>query len=262
MLNTLIKRQLQRIKHAWPPETLRGTLYYKWNMRSVNGYVDRFADANPEAFRYFRVAVDSYVAGGGFKYNRHFQIFKLVSLYQLLCDANPETVLELGSGSTTAAVNYWLLNNNSVAGGHARVLDESPEWIQNTLRVLETVGGKSPRLDILHSQRVCVRQSAPRAFRYDISSVEPAEFVIVDGPSLKVDGVRYSDSYSCDVDEIIEAHGAPRVIAIDNRIATCRHLQDVYPTRYDFGPSTNWEMRTNRLSLQSLQFYSVFVHQR
>ncbi len=252
---------MQLWKYIRRPSALRDVWYYRRNLSEIRRLVDEFAATDTEAARYFDDAVTAYTEGGGFRYDRSFQVYKLISLYRLLKEQDPGTVLELGSGGTTAVLNFWLMQaGDRNIGRRATVFEESEKWQQNTRNVLCRLGGVHSMLEIVHNPRVQLRQTAPRTFRYSQVYDGVPDFLIIDGPSMRVNGVRYEDSYSVDLDEI-SATGLPRTVVIDNRVATYEYVRSRYADVYSFVPSSNWSMNSEHLCRHSMNFYSVLVRQ-
>ena len=71
---------------------------------------------------------------------------------------------------------------------------------------------------------------------YGLSVEEEFDLVFVDGPSLRIDGVKRKDAINDDVFRIADAC-PPRMIVVDGRYATVRALEQHLQGRYEFEPS-------------------------
>ncbi len=149
--------------------------------------------------------------------------YKLWNLHQLLLRFKPKRILEFGSGSSTMVFCEYLRKHN----GSLLSIDEEEKWALNTRRLVNLQPTDS--IEIINSKKTCRPDTVPREIKYELSLQDEYDFVFVDGPSLKVDGVKWKDAVNSNVLELAQR---PEVIVVDGRRATARHLAQKYSDQY------------------------------
>jgi len=151
---------------------------------------------------------------GGLKHD--YQAYKLFSLWQLLLAEKPRRILELGSGTSTAMFAEYV----RLHGGYFCSVDESMEWLENS-RKLAAIDAGDSRFNLKHAERRVVSENGqPTEFGYELDlEEEPFDLILVDGPSMRVDGKRYKQGINTDIFEFSE-HAPPQLILVDIRAAT------------------------------------------
>ena len=137
----------------------------------------------PEAYVDIDDVVTRFRGSGGLKHR--FQAYKLFELNQLLERHRPATILELGSGSSTAIFAAFVKQGE---GRHLTSVDESGKWLANA-RSLAGINADDARFTWLESQPRAHQDASGVRIGYGISAA-PYDFVFIDGPSLKLDGVQ------------------------------------------------------------------------
>lgn len=166
--------------------------------------------------------VENFRSSGGLSHQ--FQAYKLWSLSKLLEKHKPKSILEFGSGSSTLVFAEYAKKNN------AKVLsiDESEKWAANTLKL---IGDQNPKcVDVVARPRNFLPEKKPKEIKYDVEIKENFDFVLVDGPSLSVDGTKHKDAINSNVFELPEL---PKVIVVDVRKATAHEIAKKYGAHYN-----------------------------
>lgn len=170
--------------------------------------------------------IQRFRSGGGLKHE--FQCYKLWELQRYLNEYKPKKILELGSGSSTAIfAMYSALTDSSVTS-----YDESAFWIENTKELL----GDQFHNGVLikHANRILGFDGEVTTVNYDVDIEESFDFVLVDGPSQRINGVRRKDSVNADVLDLVNP---PKIILIDGRENTFKYLAQKLEGRYQAFPS-------------------------
>lgn len=163
---------------------------------------------------------------GGLKHD--YQAYKLFSLWQLLLAERPQRLLEFGSGTSTALFADYIRGFD----GELWSVDESPEWLANSRRLAAIEDGDR-RFVLRHAEkRITRRNDVPTEIGYDIDLGDQTfDLVLVDGPSLRVDGQRFKQAINPDVFRLIE-HTPPPMILVDIRAATVDAIAERVPELY------------------------------
>ena len=193
--------------------------------------------------------IDQYLSkfrfSGGLK--NFYGGYKLWNLHQLLLSFKPKRILEFGSGSSTMVFCEYLRKHN----GSLLSIDEEEKWALNTRRLVNLQPTDS--IEIINSKKKCRPDTVPREIKYELSLQDYYDFVFVDGPSLKVDGVKWKDAVNSDVLELAQR---PEVIVVDGRRATARHLAQKYSDQYLIFLS---DLFSDRPVKRNYNFFSYFV---
>ena len=171
------------------------------------------------------------------------QRYKLVDLDRLLRKHKPRTILEIGSGATTAV----FANYAEETGARFISVDESEVWSGHTRSLLDSLG-----LGGIVEFRILPKRIDPGKMeaRYEGLPAEAFDFVLIDGPALEQDGVKYYLAVCADIFDLPR----PKVIAVDMRRPTVdaiwRRLGDKYRSKLSD--------ILGRESYVGLSYFSVF----
>ena len=173
--------------------------------------------------------IENFRSGGGLKHE--FQLYKLWELQKYLSKYKPKKILELGSGSSTFIFSKYSASSNNQKI-NVTSYDESSHWIENTKCLIS---------DYLHDGITLKQADRSLGFDGEFTTVSyetdiegPYDFVLIDGPSQKINGMRRKDSVNTDVLSVVPA---PEVILVDGRESTFAYLADKLKGRYEAFPS-------------------------
>ena len=170
--------------------------------------------------------IQRFRSGGGLKHE--FQCYKLWELQKYLNDYNPQSILELGSGSSTAV----FAKHSALAGSSVTSYDESAFWIENTKRLL---GDQfHDRMLINQADRILGFDGEVTTVNYDVALEGSFDFVMVDGPSQRINDIRRKDSVNADVLGLLQL---PKIILVDARESTFKYLAEKLEGKYQAFPS-------------------------
>ncbi len=150
--------------------------------------------------------------------------YKLWHLDQLLHRFAPKRILECGSGGTSMIFAQHVRSNS----GSLLSLDEDEKWAVNTITLLDIKQGE--QIEVRQCPKICLGEREPREIKYEAKLEEVFDFVLIDGPSLEVDGTKWKDAINTNVCDL---QPEPKVIVVDVRIATAQYLAERYSDRYD-----------------------------
>lgn len=191
-------------------------------------------EENPADFEWIDSVIGEFRLQGGLEHK--FQAYKLFQLQELLKRDRPVRLLELGTGTTSILLARYVALNT---GSTLTMVDESEHWLELTRQKVDEVA-PGDRLEFRHARRVCIPDDPP-VFRYDLSfEGRRYDFVLVDGPSMRVAGVRFKCGICDNVAELV-AHFPPRTILVDIRRATFEFLASRYASLYAAFPSDVYE---------------------
>ena len=169
--------------------------------------------------------LERFKGNGGLKHE--YQAYKLFHLRQLLDRYKPASILELGSGSSTAIFAGYV---KSRSGASICSIDESELWLANA-KAIADIKSCDPRFVMRGCARVVSAFGNLTCVGYGLSAERQFDFVFVDGPSLRINGVRRKDAINDDVFRLADAF-PPRIIVVDGRHATVRALERHLAGRY------------------------------
>jgi hypothetical protein len=172
---------------------------------------------------------------GGLHY--HGQFAQLLETAELYAHSGARTCLELGSGVSSAMLA-------SLIGDEKRftTVEESPQWHAMLQTYLEPFPGS---VTSIHADRVVTTRDGEPVVHYQLDHSKPFDFVYVDGPSNKVEGLPADlarraleldpDGRLANVDvEMMWSLGIfPKMIVIDGRRSTVARLMRTSGNRYD-----------------------------
>jgi hypothetical protein len=165
------------------------------------------------------------------------QPFKGRDLWRILEAAAPRSIVELGSGTTSAVFALWAKRT----GASYVAFEHDVHWASVTENCLKQV-------DLLDAGNSRVKHVASRV-RHDGGATgftDPlpldVDFVYVDGPPCRLeDGRKVPND---DVTRLLDAGGLPQVIVIDGRLETVDLIR-AHPraSNYRFVPSYVYSLR-------------------
>lgn len=151
---------------------------------------------------------------GGFKYD--LQGYKLFSLSHLLQQEKPKSIIEFGTGITTAVFADYVRETD---GASLTSVDESEQWLDNSKK-LAGISDDDTRFEFLSAERKVNLRTDPISIKYGFNSDRHFDFVFIDGPSMTVDGIKRKDAINSDIFGILEKTPLPNTVVISIRKAT------------------------------------------
>tara|TARA_X000000368_G_C22947314_1_gene674977 strand:- start:404 stop:1111 length:708 start_codon:yes stop_codon:yes gene_type:complete len=195
------------------------------------------------------IDIDSIVkifrSGGGLKHE--FQSYKLWELKKYLEIYKPSNVLEFGSGSSTLIFAKYTLSNNCGLTS----CDESEHWIENTKKLLGD--NLHSNISIMHAERKFGFDNEITTVNYDMTLQDSFDFVLVDGPSQRINNIRRKDSVNADV---LNLPKLPKVILVDGRESTFQYLSKKLENTHDAFPS---DINTKKSFKTEYNYFSRLV---
>ncbi len=180
---------------------------------------------NKEYERFERI-LDLYRKSGGLRHI--FQGYKMFSLSRLLEEEKPLAVLELGTGTTTAVFADYIRKRE---GTKLVSIDESEFWLEKS-KELAGITEKNTRMELIHAKKIFIDNVFPKEVKYDIQFDKSFDFVFIDGPSLRVDGMKHKDAINSNIFDIASSQ-LPRVIVVDIRKSTVDAIVERLGGYYD-----------------------------
>ena len=211
---------------------------YDWR---ISGIHKRHRHQHAADYLFIDEVISRYHANGGLAHP--YQHYKLLELRALLDERRPKSILELGSGTTTAVIVDYI---RRYPGTQATVIDESEKWLENARTIAKAEGA-----DVSFLVKAKVEDpSRPSTFYADIPD-SPYDFVLVDGPSLAINGKSDKSAVNTNILDLIKSK-PPATILIDIRRATLEALT-TESTGYSVQPS---DLITKRVR-DGYQYFSI-----
>jgi hypothetical protein len=164
------------------------------------------------------------------------QPYKGWDLWMQLCRIRPHSVVELGSGTTSAVFALWSRRNATTY----ICFEHHAEWAkvtENCLREAGLIDEKSP------VRVVAVREAADQRATGFVAPVPPqGDFIYVDGPPTRLaSGPKVAND---DVYRMLDGGATPRAIVVDGRLDTVDLIRS-HPraSAYAFEPSFVYAIR-------------------
>ena len=184
---------------------------------------------------------------GGLKHE--YQPYKLFHLKKLLEKFQPSSILELGSGSSTAIFAAYVKER---FGASLSSLDESEAWLSNS-KALAGIDLNDARFSMRNcTALVGVFCNLP-CVGYGLVVDKPFDFVFVDGPSLRINGISCKEAINDDVFRLADIF-PPRIIVVDGRYATVRALESHLSSSYNIQRSSLMA----RMPCEDYNYFSIF----
>jgi len=218
--------------------------FYKQKLNRIHS---SYYSKNIEEYKNIENIIRDFRSSGGL--GGDFQIYKLMSLKQLIVKENPKNILELGSGSSTVIFADYIRNN---PGTHLTSLDESEHWCNNTKR-LANISENESRIEIIFAPRIDNIYSNPKETKYEYIVTKPYDFVLIDGPSLAINGIRDKTTINTNIFDIIDIH-PPKIILVDIRKSTVDEIQKRFGSIYSLQIS---DVIKNQLR-PDYRYFSIF----
>lgn len=198
---------------------------------------------NPEEFMKYQRVLEAYHRGGG--YQRDMQDLKLFDINRILNQAKPKRILELGSGCSSYVFTEYAHANQV----EYSVVEESQHWLENTQLILNDLLDfeiqKQENLHFVLGERVLDENSDPPESYFKQLPDETCDFVFIDGPTLKKDGVQYLHFINTDIFHLAERE-LPKTIVVDIRKSTVREIQKRIGAAYECQESDLFDIETRR----------------
>ncbi len=170
--------------------------------------------------------IEGFRAGGGLKHD--FQSYKLWELKKYLRLNSPESILEFGSGSSSSIFAKYSFQNKVPYTSY----DESKHWIDNTKNILNN--NLNDNIRFVHADRTFNFDEEITTVNYNIDIDGFFDFVLIDGPSLRINNIRRKDAVNAD---ILKLSDLPKIILIDGRKSTFEYLVKKLGSKYKAFPS-------------------------
>lgn len=236
-----MKQVLQYLKHM----NLNARINYRIRSRSIyNAHKDHRRKFASE-YREIDNILAAFRAAGGLK--GEFQAYKLWELSRLLDCFKPKVILEFGSGSSTAIAALYAAQHQSAVVSY----DESNFWIENTRALIDQPS--EAKLNLVQSNRVFGFDGEVTTVTYAETPNVCADFVLVDGPSLRINQIRRKDAVNSDV---LKLNHLPRVIIVDGREATFKYLSEKLNDHYH---SRSSDLHSTRTLKSGYRYFSCLV---
>jgi len=129
----------------------------------------------------------------------------------LLEEYKPQRVIEFGSGSSILSFGKYVRENDAALFS----VDEDEKWASNTRKLVGIKSGE--QIQIMCSPKMFISSTNPPEVKYDVDITKEFDFVFIDGPSLKIDGVKHKHAINSNV---FDLKSLPYVIVVDVRKAT------------------------------------------
>lgn len=184
-----------------------------------------------DSYIFIDSVLERFHSGGGLV--NDYQGYKLFSLVCLLNSIRPQRILELGTGSSSVILADYCRRN----GASLTCVDENENWLHHTRNLVSELS-PSEKIEFMHAERRHRFEGSHLFLFYDSRLSERAfDLIIVDGPSMRVNGERRKDAVC--VDALSLAEGLDEcVILVDVREATVRYMMDCLDrTRYEIQES-------------------------
>jgi hypothetical protein len=183
-------------------------------------------------------------AGGHVNRAQHYKLFELQAL---LDKYRPKSIIEYGTGSTTPILVEYARRNAALT-----CFDEHIKWLENSKAMSSfTV---EDDITFIHSPKEEHLIDGVEEVSYQNSNGLSAEFVMIDGPSLTVNGIKNLNIICRDV-FLIPIVDLPKIIIIDVRIATVKSMIARLGQYYDYKVT---DLSTRTLS-NNYRYFSIFI---
>jgi len=190
--------------------------------------------------------VGKFRATGGLKFEH--QQYKLWSLYKLIQQHQPQSILEFGSGSSSLVFSDYIRSHENTA---FLSIDEDEKWASNTSNLIGIT--KDDAIEIKQAHKIVYPNFSTPEIKYEITIAGAYDFVLIDGPSLNVREVKLKDAVNSNFRDL---NKLPKVILVDVRQATAEYIAKTYSDTYDFTLS---DIFTRNTVKSGYQYFSVFV---
>jgi SAM-dependent methyltransferase len=229
------------------PKKVMNRLRNLLHKRNVKRAHSRHRRRHVDEYRKYDRIVHTFRSSGGLKHD--FQAYKLYQLSNLLKQEKPKSILELGSGTSTVIFLDYIREEG---GACLTSVDESRYWLDNTKK-LAGICEDEKAIELIYAARIHNIQVQPKETRYDYRFDRSFDFVLIDGPTLMVDGIRDKSTVNTDIFDIAK-HELPSVIAVDMRKATVEAIMKRAGNYYDIYLS---DLITKKIR-DNYRYFSIF----
>jgi len=198
-----------------------------------------------EEYRLVDDIVSKFRATGGLKFEH--QAYKLWSLYKLLQEHQPNSILEFGSGSSSLIFCDYVRKNDCTFLS----IDEDEKWANNTSKLIGIK--ESDHIEIKQADKVVYPNLPTVEIKYDTHIAGNYDFALIDGPSLHVSNTKLKEAINSNFRDLSEL---PKLILVDVRKATAEYIAKHYGDIYDYKLS---DIFTREKVQPGYQYFSVFV---
>ena len=205
--------------------------------------------AKGKEYRNIDSVIKKYREFGGLKHE--YQAYKLFSLATVLQEKRPNSILELGSGTSTAVFVEYIRRYSAKLIS----VDESRHWLTHTRR-LAGLRDNEENIVLVHAPRSFDLNVNPPEFKYNIDLEDYYDFVFIDGPSMVVDGKKYKDGINTNIFDICKKY-LPKFIVVDIRRSTVRAIIDKLGDKYSYRVS---DVLTDNIR-ENYHYFSIFFKQ-
>ncbi len=217
-----------------------------WRNRGIDRAHLRHRLEHESAYQPIEDVITRFHEGGGLEHR--FQAYKLFELNMLLERYRPSRILELGSGSSTAIFARYVMQDDR---RRLTSIDESEKWLSNA-RSLAGVAEEDRQFEWVVAKPVASESGARLSIGYGLQNGE-FDFVFIDGPSLRINGIQRKDAVNDDVFRLLDTN-PPSVIVVDARYATMRAISQATTGSYQAMPSD----LLKRFPQYGYRYFSVF----
>lgn len=223
------------------------TLNYLAKFKYQN-YINYERKKNPDIFYTIDRILNDFHSSGGLNWTG--QDFKLFHLFNICKTTRPISIIEFGSGSSTAIICEYIKNNNC----KLITIDESEEWLENTKNLC--LDRCNRNISFISAKRIENMSVLIPTCEYEYVNSNIFDFAIVDGPSLSCDPQIRSKQVCVDVLHL-RFPDKKATIAIDGRFSTCRYLEHKLGSMWGRKASTNKYFASTLLK-KDYRSYSLF----
>jgi hypothetical protein len=155
---------------------------------------------------------------------------------------NPSSIVEFGSGTSTALFFDYLNSSESSKDSLSMIsYDESEKYAtltQNSIN--EYISAENKFLSIKHASKKIDSSGS----YYDIDHNINCDLVYIDGPTVEI--INSSKTANQDILKMFKNNNFPNAIMIDGRIHTAQAILDEYPDKYKFFPSAYYSLHSSK----------------
>lgn len=219
--------------------------YSNKNKRHIKKIHENHQQRHALEYNSINNTINAFRQSGGLRHE--YQAYKLFCIQRLLEQFLPNSILEFGSGSSTLIFSKYVRDNN------LRLLsvDENEKWASNTRKLIGLEAEE--KIQILSYPKKIIMNSDPYEIKYDFDIDEKYDFVFIDGPSLKINGVQYKNAINSNV---FDLKYLPEVIVVDFRKATAEYIAKKYCEYYSVYLS---DLFTGKQLEQDYNYFTYFV---
>lgn len=179
--------------------------------------------------------------GGAMGGKKNFP-WRALEQIRVLNIVNPSTIIEFGSGTSTALF-FEYLNSKAPSKDNVSMIsyDESEKYATLTKNAINHyISTESKFLSIKHAPKNIDSSGS----YYDIDHDINCELVYIDGPTVEV--INSTKTANQDILKMFKNNNFPDAIMIDGRIHTAQAILDTYQDKYKFYPGAHYSLHSSR----------------